>query len=308
MIAIGRSRLLYDTIGYLSRQGEQFEAIITAEAYPEYDIKEDDFRALAEEINANFFKTKNLLLPEIIKLIKEKNIDIGISVNWRYRIDSNFLNLFKEGILNFHLGNLPDYKGNATANWAILNGEKFIYANIHKMALELDSGDIVAKARIKINSDTYVGDVWDKAKILAPKLFGEAIEKMRNNSRYYLEKGSPNGLRCYPRLEEDHQINWFMTAEEVYRLIRASSRPYSGAFSFLNGRKVTVWKARIVKPGFKFLAIPGQVVGINKDSGFVSVACSDKFLELQEVEVDNNLVIPAVFVETIRARFKYKHS
>ena len=306
MLAIGRSKLLYNSIVYLRNLGERFEAIITDTAYPEYEIKEHDFKTLAEESGAKFFLTPNLLSSEIVNLIEENNIEIAISANWKYKIKPDFLSLFKKGVLNFHMGNLPDYKGNATVNWAILNGEKFIYANVHRMVSEIDSGDIISKAKIDIDKTTYVGDILNEAGELAPKLFKEALERIRKNSLYYLERGSIGGLRCYPRMEADHQINWLDNAEKIHRLIKASSRPFSGAFSFLNGKKVIIWKASIKRPKFKFLSVPGQIVEINRETGFVYVACIDSFLEIQEIEISNNSLIPVAFIKSIRSRFKYE--
>ena len=168
MIAIGRSRLLYNSIKYLSERGYTFNTIITDVAYKEYDIKEDDFKKLALKIDARFFLTKNLSDPEIIGLISGGNIDIALSVNWGYKIEYSFISLFKNGILNLHLGNLPDYKGNATPNWAILNGEKFIYANVHKVDIDLDAGDILSRTKIEINENTYVADILSDACKVAP--------------------------------------------------------------------------------------------------------------------------------------------
>jgi len=122
IIAIGRSRYLYDGIKYLASKGFAFKAIVTEEAYEEYDIKNGDFELLATQIGAPFFMMKSLQNEELIQIVKGNGIRAAISVNWKYTIPKSFLDLFECGILNFHLGNLPDYKGNATVNWSIING------------------------------------------------------------------------------------------------------------------------------------------------------------------------------------------
>ncbi|MBT6050250.1 MAG: hypothetical protein HOB13_02905 [Lentimicrobiaceae bacterium] len=303
LIAIGRSKLLYDSIIYLKNSGYIFKAIITDKAYDEYDIKEGDFEKLAGDISAQFYLTNNLSSQNIKQLIIDENIDLAISANWKYIFDSSFLGLFKNGILNLHLGNLPDYKGNATANWAIINGETCIYANIHKMTIDLDAGDIISKAKIEIKGNTYIGDILDEVQKLAPILFEDSVKKIKNDSNYYLEKGEKKGLRCFPRLPEYSQINWNENGENIYRLIRASSRPYSGAFTFLDNKKVIIWRANIFTPDNLFLAVPGHIVEINKDSGSVFVACKDCFIEVTEIEVDMSIVKPASFLKSIRLRF-----
>lgn len=85
LIAIGRSRYLYDGIKHLVNCGYTFKAIITAEAYEEYDITSEDFKALAIEIGASFFIPKTLDIDHITEMIKsDKNVDFVIDVLNRY--------------------------------------------------------------------------------------------------------------------------------------------------------------------------------------------------------------------------------
>jgi len=304
LIAIGRSRYLYDGIKYLLSKGYSFKAIVTEEAYEEYDIKHGDFECLAKESGAAFFMVKSVNNEELIKIVKENKIRVAISVNWKYTIPKSFLDLFECGILNFHLGNLPDYKGNATVNWTIINGESYINGNIHKMDPELDAGDVVARKAIPITSETYIAEVLKQAEADVPALYEEAIQKVLTDPNSYEVKGTVRGSRCYPRLPEDSQINWHQAAEDVCRLVRASSHPYKGAFSYMNDEKITIWKARAVMPQDKFFAIPGHVVALNKASNSIMVACTDGLLEVQEVERNGEVVAPTSFIKSIRVRFK----
>ncbi len=304
LVAIGRSRYLYDGIKYLLSKGYSFKAIVTEEAYEEYDIKHTDFEKLASECGASFFMIRSVNNDELIRLVRENGIRVAISVNWKYTIPKNFLDLFECGILNFHLGNLPDYKGNATVNWTIINGESYINGNIHKMDPELDAGDVVARKAIPITADTYIADVLKQAEADVPVLYEEAIQKVLAQPDAYEVKGTVRGSRCYPRLPEDSRINWNQTAESVCRLVRASSRPYKGAFSFMNDEKIIIWKAKAVMPADRFYAIPGHVVGLNKANNSVMVACTEGLLEIEEIERNGEVMSPATFIKSIRVRFK----
>ncbi len=305
LVAIGRSRYLFDGIRHLAAQGYTFKAIVTEEAYEEYDIKHSDFEALAKEIGAAFFMTKTVNNEELIKIIRENNVRTAISANWKYTIHKNFLDLFECGILNFHLGNLPDYKGNATVNWTIIKGEAYINGNIHKMDPELDAGDIICRKTILIGEDSYIADVLKQAAHDAPLLYEEAVKKVLANPLDYDLKGTVHGLRCYPRLPEDSQLNWHDTAENVCRLVRASAHPYKGAFSFLNGEKIIIWKAGLYIPHERYLAMPGHVVSIQKSKNSVLVACREGFLELQEIEHNGKVMFPTEYIKSIRLRFKF---
>jgi methionyl-tRNA formyltransferase len=303
LIAIGRSRFLYDSIKYLVGRGFEFKAIITEEAYDEYDVKQGDFEDLAREIGAACFVTKNVMQDEICNLLKGEKIKVAISVNWKYTLPQDFLDLFECGILNFHLGNLPDYKGNATPNWSIINGEDHIYGNIHRMEKELDVGDVLSRKAIPITPQTYVGDILKQAEKDVPMLYEEAVEKAVTQRDSYVVKGSLQGLRCYPRLPEDSQINWQDSLEAIHRLVRASAKPFGGAFSYLNRQKVIIWRADPIIPEEKYLAIPGHVIALDKDSKKIRVACRDGFLEVSEIEVDGKIIPPYDFIKSIRVRF-----
>jgi methionyl-tRNA formyltransferase len=304
IIAVGRSRYLYDGIKYLHSKGFNCLAIVTEEAYEEYDIKHQDFEKLAAEIGARFLMIKSLNQPELLQIVKENKIRAAISVNWKYTIPKSFLDLFECGILNFHLGNLPDYKGNATVNWSIINGEDKIYGNIHKMDPVLDAGDVISRKAIPITDRTYIAEVLSTAVRDVPLLYEEALIKVLDQPDACLVKGSLKGSRCYPRLPEDSQVNWNESAINICRLIRASSEPYNGAYSFLNGEKVIIWRAAVLPLEEKFMAIPGHVTGIQKNSNFIHVACGEGMLELQEIEYKGKRTAPAEEIKSIRVRFK----
>src|SRR5580765_785966 len=95
IIAIGRSRYLFDSIKHLVSKGFKCKAIVTEEAYEEYDIKHNDFEKLADEIGARFFKIKSLNNEDLINIVKENKIRAAISVNWKYTISKNFLDFFE---------------------------------------------------------------------------------------------------------------------------------------------------------------------------------------------------------------------
>lgn len=304
LIAIGRSRYLYDGIKHLCRNGYAFSAIVTDEAYEEYDVKHKDFESLSHDIGAQFFLTKSVTTEEIKALLIKDSVRVGISANWRYVIPKEFLDLFSLGILNFHLGNLPDYKGNATVNWSIINGESFIFGNIHKMDALLDVGDVIARKKIAIAPDTYIGEILKQAEADAPLLYSMAVSRLLNSPSDYEVKGQVEGLRCYPRLPEDSQIDWRQSSEQVCRLVRASSHPYRGAFTFLNEERIVVWRATSVVSEDRFLAVPGHVIGVNSSAGSIQVACGHGILEILEIERLGHVIKPTDLVRSIRSRFK----
>ena len=128
---MGRTQILYETTKKLYEEGHQISCIITSKAEPEYSRTDKDFEQLAKKINIPFVLTSTLNKAEIEILFKD--LDAGVSVNWVSIIPQRHIDLFRLGILNAHLGDLPKYRGNAAANWAIINNEMKITNTIHFM-------------------------------------------------------------------------------------------------------------------------------------------------------------------------------
>lgn len=312
VLAVGRSGLLYDAVRALAgSERYRVAAIITDEAYAEYDVGVTAFSDLAAEVGAEFLTVRKVTAELVADLVRRLGVQVGISANWRFLIPGAALQELPQGILNLHLGRLPDYKGNATVNWAIVNGEPDICADVHRMVPDLDAGDVLARATLPLGSETYVGDVlaWSRAE--APALFIAALDRLFDGSDEVVVRGSTRGLRCYPRLPEDGVLDWSRSADQVSRLVRASSRPYPGSLTVASSdaepRRIRVWRARAVDYPERFLAAPGQVLAVDRAGGTVDVACGEGVLRLEEVEVDGEAARPSDVVRSIRTRFLAHH-
>jgi UDP-4-amino-4-deoxy-L-arabinose formyltransferase/UDP-glucuronic acid dehydrogenase (UDP-4-keto-hexauronic acid decarboxylating) len=303
---IGRTKMLYDCIDKIIEAGHSIPLIITSKAAPDYDISEDDFRNIASKIGAKFIYTPKINETEIINAIRSiGEIDIAISINYTGVISKEVIGLFREGILNAHGGDLPKYRGNACQAWAIINGEKEIGLCIHKMiGGELDSGDIIEKKLYPITINTRIGEVYDWFKKDIPEMMLSAILKINSGNKNIFVKqsvDSNDALRCYPRLPEDGKITWGQSAENIIRLINASSEPYDGAFAFFENEKIIIWRAELYKDFENYLAIPGQIAAI-KDEGIVMITGSGKIL-ITLVEIRNLKSNPSNKFKSIRKRF-----
>jgi UDP-4-amino-4-deoxy-L-arabinose formyltransferase/UDP-glucuronic acid dehydrogenase (UDP-4-keto-hexauronic acid decarboxylating) len=280
---IGRTEILFNTALLLREAGHNIKLIITAKEAPEYTRSSDDFAKLAKDIGSEFIMTSKISDSAIISLIRKVGkINIGISLNYVNIISQEVIDLFPLGILNAHGGDLPKYRGNACQAWAILNKEKYIGLCIHKMiGGELDSGDIIERIYFPIDINTRVGECYSWMSKEIPSMFLEAIQKLEHNKDYFLEKQSKNqqdALRCYPRRAEDGRIDWNQSAENILRLINASSEPYSGAFCTYRNERMIIWRAELYDDKENYLSEVGQISQINKDNSFIVITGKGKLL------------------------------
>jgi methionyl-tRNA formyltransferase len=306
---LGRTEYLYGTAVQLTEKHD-ICGIITAGAMPEYSKNEDDFRELAVRLGCPYLFA-NSVTPEAIKLMSESKADICVSLNWKSVLKEDVISLFPFGILNAHFGDLPAYRGNAVINWAILNGEKKTTITIHQMSPgEIDSGDIWKKLDMPIDDNTTIGDITDFCIENTPKLFTEVIEGIENGTLKpvtQISTGIPP-KRCYPRLPVYNKIDWSQSAARIHALIRASGKPYSGAFSYIkiDGelKKIYIWKSRIISDSTNDDGYPGHIIKNDQITGESLVFTGLGIIAITEAQYENEEVFqPGKKWKSIRLHF-----
>lgn len=299
---IGRTKFLLNSGELFHKKGIKIEVVITSKNSEHDVITSKDFQKFAKKSNAKFFDVKNINSENIKQILKKSKLDLGISVNNPLLIKKEIIDLFKFGILNAHAGDLPRYRGNACANWAIINNEKSIGLCVHYMVEELDAGDILIKKKFKINTNTTIRDFYEFGENEIPKMFLECISGIKNKKIKAKKQNRKNSLRTFPRNKIDGKIDWNKKVLEIDRLIRASGYPFFGAYSYLGNSKLIILKAEKEYPKFDYCAEPGQIVSRNKN-GSVSVACKDGFIILNEVKYKNKIFKkPSEVIKTIHTK------
>lgn len=285
---IGRTQMLLDAARLAHRQGHRIAAIWTCPAESHYGTKASEFAAFADEAGAVFREDRRINAPDAVRLLREQGCDVALSVNWPTVLGPAVRGAFRLGILNAHAGDLPRYRGNACPNWAILRGEPQIGLCVHLMTDELDAGPVVLRDRHRLADETYVGDLYRWIEARTPPMLVEAATGLATGRLQPVPQDESGVLRTFPRRPEDGRLNWSAPAETVLRLVRASSRPFAGAFTTLEGtRRVTIWRACRLSPAGEFAAVPGQVCFAV--AGDPVVAAADGLLRLQEIELEGGV-------------------
>lgn len=290
---VGRTGALLSSANALVNAGHQIPLIWTTQEESYYDAGVDAYQSFADSVGAKYFNTRKINEDTTIDVIRSSKCDVAISVNWPTLIGAPILCCFEFGILNAHLGDLPRFRGNACPNWAILTGENKIGLCIHKMGRELDTGPIVLRDEFPLLLTTYIEEVYQWFDVRLPSMFVEAVEGLAGGTLIPApQPTNPSlALRCYPRRPGDARIDWNSKSETIVRLVRASSRPFDGAFTSLEGdEEIKIWRAEAVNHLGGFLAVPGQVCYRLDDDPVI--AATDGMVRLLEIEFHDGVSGP----------------
>ena len=196
---------------------------------------------------------------KIISYIKNNNIYFNIIAGFPYIFKKNLLNSANFATINLHGGKLPEYKGASTLNWQIINGEKRIGISIIKANEKIDQGKILGYSSFLLKNSYDISDVHrianDRFAVLLPTI----LSKFINNEIVFLRNSG--GKNYKQRNISDGLLLWKkMSNKKVFDFVRAITKPYPGAFSYLknNKNKITIFKCKPYQfsleysPGFIF--------------------------------------------------------
>ena len=195
--------------------------------------------------------------------------------------------------VNVHYAALPEYRGRANVNWAIINGEPETAITIHVIAPGLDAGNILYQQRVSIGPDDTVGDLYTKLNDVQREVLGETVTRYISGYEGEPQDETAATYGC-TRVPGDGEINWASSTEQVYALIRALAPPYPGAHTYLGARRIAVLRAAPLANAPRYVGrIPGRVVGRSRRDGHVDVLTGDGVLRIYEAATDDSVAGPA---------------
>ena len=187
---------------------------------------------------------------EIINKIKEKNPDIICVVAYGKLIPKEILDIPKKGCINVHGSLLPKYRGAAPIQWAVLNGDKKTGITTMFINEKMDEGDMILKEEVEIGEDETLGEVWDKLARIGAKLLVKTVKQIENGTIKRTPQTSEGQEEptYAPMIDKSiAKINWELnTAQEIKNLVRGLN-PIMGAYTFINNKKIKIWKVQVVK-------------------------------------------------------------
>ncbi len=248
IIYMGTPEFAVPSLEILIQNDFNVVAVITAPDKPSgrgLQLNESSVKKIAVQHNIPVLQPTNLKEPAFLEELKSYEADLQIVVAFRM-LPEVVWNMPRLGTFNLHASLLPQYRGAAPINWAIINGEKETGATTFLLQHEIDTGNILFQEKIGISETENVGELYEKLMMLGSNLVLKTVKCMQTGD-YHLAPQQTDGkeLKHAPKIfKETCKIDWDLPSINVYNFIRGLS-PYPAAFFEYHGRIYKVFEAEV---------------------------------------------------------------
>ena len=280
--------LAYHNIGCtgiraLLKQGFDIKAVFTHKDDPDENIWFDSVTELSAVSDIPVYAPEDINHPLWVERIRGMGPDILFSFYYRNMVGKEILEIPPAGCLNLHGSLLPRYRGRCPVNWVLINGEKESGVTLHYMTPRPDDGDIVGQLRVPIDEDDTALSLHEKLASAAGELLEHLLPRIQGNRAERIPQDPSAASYFGGRRPEDGEIDWRLSAAAVRNLVRAVTRPYPGAFSFLGNRKCIFWHVALAERSTE--AIPGKVLATDP----LTLACGEGAVEVRFCQTENGV-------------------
>ena len=279
----------------LVKAGCNIVGVITAPDKPAgrgMKMNESAVKKYAVENNLPVLQPEKLKDPGFLDTLKALDADLQIVVAFRM-LPEVVWNMPKMGSVNLHGSLLPQYRGAAPINWAVINGEKETGVTTFKLKHEIDTGDILLQEHFPIEENETAGEVHDRMKEIGAEVLVKTVKGLADGSlketpqekidNAQLAKGNDeNKLMHAPKIfTETCRIDFNKSTNEVHNLVRGLS-PFPGAFTYLEGKMLKIYRSeKVIGEGH---AEPGTYHTDGKT--FLKFACTDGYVLVKELQLE----------------------
>jgi methionyl-tRNA formyltransferase len=289
IIFMGTPEFAVASLDALMKAGCNIVGVVTAPDKPAgrgMKLNESAVKKYAVEHGLNVLQPEKLKSPAFLEELENLKADLQVVVAFRM-LPEVVWNMPPMGTINLHGSLLPQYRGAAPINWAVINGEKETGVTTFKLKHEIDTGDILLQERFSIGEDETAGELHDRMKEIGAALLVETVKDLAEGKLEEVPQSSiihrPSSIvKHAPKIfTETCKIIWTKTAAEIHNLIRGLS-PFPGAFTFLDGKTLKVYKSR------KEIAAHNETPGNFTTDGkaYMKYACMDGYIYILDLQLE----------------------
>ncbi len=290
IVFMGTPDFAVESLKVLYENGFKILAVVTAPDKPAgrgRKIRESTVKKYALSKGLKILQPHNLKSESFISELRNLNADLYVVVAFRM-LPEVVWNIPRCGTVNLHASLLPQYRGAAPINHAVINGEKKTGVTTFFIEKEIDTGNIIAQKEVEILPDETAGELHDKLMLAGRELILKTVTDIMNKVVKPIpqsELTTNTEIKSAPKIfKDDCKIEWNQRTDKIYNFIRGLS-PYPTAWTILeNSQKTLILKIfRADKIIEKHSLIPGEIVSNNKN--YLKIATADGFLDVKELQL-----------------------
>ncbi len=275
----------------LKRNEDEIVLVVTQPDRPRgrgHDIAMSEVKKTALKAEIPIYQPEKIREPECIQYLKEYKPDMIVVAAFGQILPKEILEMAPLGCLNVHASLLPEYRGAAPIQWAIIDGKEKTGITIMRMDEGLDTGDMIVKREVPI-SDRETGEsLHDKLAGEGEDVLYEAIHLIKEGRAEYIPQGDAVTHYASMLNKKMGLIDFTCPADEIERLIRGLN-PWPSAYTYLNGKMLKILLAEVCEAGED--KTPGKVYDVDK-TGF-SIMCSEKGIRVKMLQPEGRKVMSA---------------
>ena len=246
------------------------------------------FDDVAARFGSEYLETNDVNAEATLNALRKLAPELVFVVGWYQLVHEPFIGLASEGVFGMHPTLLPRHRGRASIPWAILSGLARTGVTLFEIVdATPDSGSIVGQAVVEVQPDETATTLYDRIAVAHIELIREYVPQILAGTAPRAPQ-DPSRASSWPRRQPaDGIIDWDTRARYLHDWVRAQTRPYPGAFTYLGDEKVIVWRARPVE--LEADAPAGTIVHASPEGPVV--ACGEGGLVLEEVESKSGALV-----------------
>ncbi|MDR1340622.1 MAG: methionyl-tRNA formyltransferase [Prevotellaceae bacterium] len=294
-VYMGTPEFAVEPLRVLLENGCNIVAVVTAPDKPAgrgRELKQSEIKQFATEHSLPVLQPEKLRDGDFIETLKSLNADLFLVVAFRM-LPETVWSMPPKGTVNLHASLLPDYRGAAPVNHAVINGETVTGLTTFLISREIDTGEILLQRKVEIGSDETAGELHDRLMTAGASLLLETVERIESGDvKPFPQPEIPN-LHPAPKLfRETCEIDWNLPVEQVRNLVRGLS-PYPGAWHELKSGDKSL-QIKILKASADCGKTANEPAGTVCSNGksFLKIACSDGFLNVEELQPQGKKAMP----------------
>lgn len=247
-------------------------------------VSESAVKKYAAEHNLNILQPTNLKDESFIDSLKGLDADLFVVVAFRM-LPEVVWSMPPKGTINLHASLLPNYRGAAPINWAVINGEKETGVTTFFIEREIDTGKVIERASIAIEDNETVGELHDRLMELGARVTASTVEKIMLDKAEAIDqlKLTEGELKSAPKIfKPDCEIKWERPVAEVHNFVRGLS-PYPAAWCYLINSKGEKRSFKIFKGEPTAIKVSDRAM-LEEDKDGILFPCNDHYYKVSELQ------------------------